>query len=614
VLLRLTIWIGLTAGFLDLGLVIVKSRFIEGDFYRLGSHFVWIIPAGVGVLVLLFGAALVLTAWLRRGAISLGVAVGLLSFVGFLELCARLPMHQWAALLLSGGFAVQLARRVGPRSLTFMPIVRRTAPLLVGTLLAIMLWSFGRLAWLEHRAAAALPAPPPAARNVLLIVWDTVRAANLTLQGYGRPTTTTLKQLANSGVRFDLAFATSPWTLPSHATLFTGRWPHELRVDWKVPMDETFPTLAEYLGRHGYDTAGFVANLEYCSSETGLGRGFAHYDDYPLSLWDSFSRYVAIGRRIYASPLVCMVSGLLGKHKHGTDHVALRAWEHAKSAAALDRAFLDWLTWQQSRGRPFFAFLNYADAHTPYEIPDRLVPGFGLRPESCKDVLTLTHWNTLDKTRLPIRNIQMATDVYDDCIFYLDRRLEILLQELGRRRVLDDTLVIVTSDHGEHLGDHRLFFHGCSLYRQLVQVPLVMVDPKGISAGRVVAEPVSLRDLPATVADLVGLSRDAPFPGRSLARFWGKRDGAESLPAKPLLMETGKPILLTNQGREPAAKGPMESLIAWGMHYVRTANGLEELYLLQSDPEERENVAGLLSAQETLVRFRHELSSLLRVR
>ena len=98
----------------------------------------------------------------------------------------------------------------------------------------------------------------------------------------------------------------------------------------------------------------------------------------------------------------------------------------------------------------------------------------------------------------------------------------------GRRGVLDDTLVIVTSDHGEHLGDHGLFFHGCSLYRQLVEVPLVIVDPKGVPAGRAVAEPVSLRDVPATVLDLLGLGRDAAFPGRSLARFWAP--GAEESP------------------------------------------------------------------------------------
>ena len=85
-------------------------------------------------------------------------------------------------------------------------------------------------------------------------------------------------------MRFDQAFATAPWTLPSHTSLFTGRWPHELTADWTVPLDGDYPTLAEYLAAHGYDTAGFVANLDYCGRETGLARGFAHYEDYPIEL------------------------------------------------------------------------------------------------------------------------------------------------------------------------------------------------------------------------------------------------------------------------------------------------------------------------------------------
>ena len=119
-------------------------------------------------------------------------------------------------------------------------------------------------------------------------------AQNLSLYGYGRPTTPNLEGLAARGVRFRHAFATSSWTLPSHASLFTGRWPHELSAGWKTPLDDTHPTLAERLASLGYDTAGFVANLDYCGRETGLSRGFAHYEDYPLSVREVFTRYVGL--------------------------------------------------------------------------------------------------------------------------------------------------------------------------------------------------------------------------------------------------------------------------------------------------------------------------------
>jgi arylsulfatase A-like enzyme len=177
--------------------------------------------------------------------------------------------------------------------------------------------------------------------------------------------------------------------------------------------------------------------------------------------------------------------------------------------------------------------------------------------------------------------------------------------------VLDNTVVIVTSDHGEHLGDHLLFFHGCSLYRQLVEVPLVIVDPKGMPAGLVVAEPVSLRDLPATVLDLLDLGGGAAFPGRSLARFRGLRDGVPPPAFEPLLMETEKPTLLTNQGREPAAKGRMKAMVAGGMHYIRSGDGSEELYALDLDPEEQEDAATRPDAQEVLQGFRGYLRSML---
>jgi arylsulfatase A-like enzyme len=185
---------------------------------------------------------------------------------------------------------------------------------------------------------------------------------------------------------------------------------------------------------------------------------------------------------------------------------------------------------------------------------------------------------------------------------------------LGRRGVLDDTVVIVTSDHGEHLGEHQLFFHGCSLYRQVIEVPLIVVGPKGVPMGRSVDEPVSLRDLPATVLDLLGLGRGGAFPGRSLARFWNLVEGERSPAFEPLLMETDRPTLLTNQGREPVSKGPMKAMIAGGMHYIRSGDGSEELYALNPDPEERINVAGFKDAQEVLQGFRGALQSMFRTR
>ncbi len=611
--LLLAAWIGLVAGFLDLGATVVKRHLID-EFYRLGDGFPWVIPAGVATLVLLPGAALALVARLRRGGVPLGFAAGLPAFVGFLDLSAMLPLALWSSLVLSAGLAAQAARLVGPRRRAFLRLVRLTTPPLAGAVFVLALATTGARAWSEHRAVAALPPPPPGARNVLLIVWDTVRARNLSLYGYGRPTTPNLERLAARGVRFEHAFATSSWTLPSHASLFTGRWAHELSTGWRTPLDDTDPTLAERLGSLGYDTAGFVANLDYCGSEAGLGRGFAHYEDYPLSVREAFTRYVGLGRRIDLISIAMAADILTGRRRGEARPSLPLSKEHAKGAADVDRAFLHWLSRQRTRGRPFFAFLNYNDAHSPYEVPDDPARGFGLRPSSWHDRIVMQQWNMLDKMKLPLRDVRMANDLYDDSIAHLDRRLGSLLDELGRRGVLDDTVVVVASDHGEHLGDHGLFFHGCSLYRQLVEVPLVIVDPKEIPAGRAVAEPVSLRDLPATIVGLLGLGRVAAFPGRSLARYWDVGEGESPPAVEPILMETDEPVLLANQGREPVAKGPMKAMVAGGMHYIRSGDGSEELYALGLDPDQVTNLAGYPDAREALQGFRGALRSMIRRR
>ncbi len=130
---------------------------------------------------------------------------------------------------------------------------------------------------------AGLPPPAFGARNVVLIVWDTVRTADLSAYGYSRNTTPNLARWARQGVRYDLALAPAPWTYPSHSCFFTGQWPFQLNSQWRFALDTAGPTLAEYLASQGYQTAGFSANTRCCNYESGLARGMAHFEDYPLT-------------------------------------------------------------------------------------------------------------------------------------------------------------------------------------------------------------------------------------------------------------------------------------------------------------------------------------------
>ena len=245
-------------------------------------------------------------------------------------------------------------------------------------------------------------------------------------------------------------------------------------------------------------------------------------------------------------------------------------------------------------------------------LPEGVDRHFGLRPESHADDLTLHRWWSLDKRRLPPRDVALARDAYDDCIAYLDAQLGRLFAELDRRGVLARTLVIVTADHGEHLGEHELFGHASSLYAAEVHVPLVIVGPAGVPAGRVVREPVSLRDLPATVVDLLGDSPKDPFPGTSLARCWDPA-AAGRPSAGPVLSEVDAPAKgPANGGRSPVFRGPMKSLTAGEMVYIRNGDGREELYDLATDPQETRDLAGSPAAEAVLEGFRDDLERLLR--
>ena len=216
--------------------------------------------------------------WPRRGGwlfTRVLCAIGLLPAL----LVAFPRIYALAWLVVALGVAAQLVPRLERDRAIFRRFVRVSFPAFFAIVVILGAWPWvgDRIDRLRERAR---PLPPPGSPNILLIVMDTVAAGHLSLHGYDRATSTTLVELAERGIQFDSARAASSWTLPSHATMFTGRWLHELSVGWLTPLDRTRPTLAEFLRDRGYATAGFVANTFYCATDSGLARGFTHYRDF----------------------------------------------------------------------------------------------------------------------------------------------------------------------------------------------------------------------------------------------------------------------------------------------------------------------------------------------
>ncbi|MGE0352460.1 MAG: sulfatase [Gemmatimonadales bacterium] len=569
-------WLALAFGLLEAGIRLIQQQAF-GKILLLGPHVLWMAPTVN--LVELGGLALVLVILGRRWPVLAGPKVGhpLLGTLAILPLLLLYtPLHDWVALLLSLGIALRASHLIAARQVPAGRVVRRSLPwmaaavLLAGPVIGGWRW------WSERRALAAVPPADASSPNLLLIIWDTVREQNLSAYGYHRPTTPRLERLAGDGVRFESAYATAPWTLPSHASMFTGRYPGEMSATLYQALDDTWPVLAGVLRDHGYATGGFVANMSYGTREHGLNRGFSHYEDFRITpgtvLWTS-----RIGRVVLEDGTVRRAIGLQEL-----------LWR--KPASVVTRDFLKWV--RGLEGRPFFAFLNYFDAHQPYLPPEP----FRSRFETAAPAGAFSRRVTAAFEDMTPAEIRWSESRYDGTIAAMDDQIGHLLAGLDSAGLRERTIVIVTSDHGEHFGDHDRISHGNSLYRQLIEVPLVVSYPAAIPAGQTVSTPVSLRDLAATALDLLGIVDSAPFPGRTLARFWSDE-------------QTPEPTTVVSEMPAAGGKGAW-SLVAWGYHFIHWWRMPPQLYQLAADPLEERNLADSAGAQPLMASFRALADSL----
>jgi arylsulfatase A-like enzyme len=432
-------------------------------------------------------------------------------------------------------------------------------------------------ALLAVAAAFACSRPPSrvveeAPPNVLVVLGDTVRQDAVGCYGAGAGRTPAIDALAASGVRFAQARASSSWTLPSVASAFTSRWPHEV-TDWgdlEQRLPDEAETVAELFQRAGYDTAGFVANV-LVNPDDGFAQGFSTF---------------------WVPPLDASM------------------WTDALTTA--DRA-AGWLATHQQH--PFFAYVHFVDPHSPYCPPARRprdrtapIPGdvnpsfFGRRP--LPDAATLAEWRSLYAEEVALVDQGLA------------RVLGALAPEVRRR-----TLVVFLADHGEDFMDHGFLGHGWSLYDELVKVPLVISGPD-LPAGRVVSEPVGLVDLLPTLTHLAGLERTPA------ARAWRGIDLSRAFRGEPLprertfLAETyryGPLRLAVMRGATKAiffnaapGEPPPVTDRLFGEARVRALLPREALFDLQRDPREQANLAADPAARSALLEARQAVFESLR--
>jgi arylsulfatase A-like enzyme len=553
----------------------------------LGPCNLWLAPIvstgfflGIGI----FWAASFLITGYQAVLLAARFSFLLLTIVNLLLMYPQI--HHLSVGLLSIGITAVGIRHLGKHQRWAEAAIRRTIPALGA---ATAVWGVGfpiGWQWQEARRFADLPPAAAGSPNIVLIVWDSVRAASLSTYGFQEDTSPHLSRLAEEGILFEMAVAPSSWTLPSHASFFTGIFPEELPTVWGKRLERRYRTLAEVLTQHGYATAGFVANQLFCSRIHGLDQGFIHYEDFtdPRVEW---LLSLQVGRRLVCSPRL-------------KDVLGLQTFWGRKPAGKVTEDFLRWL--DRRPQRPFFAFLNFFDAHQPYWAPPPYDERFGpvsLR-QSIRYDLKLRYATVVDPESLGPEQRRGEEYAYQGAIAYLDACLGRILDGLRARGLLENTVIIVTSDHGEHFGEHGLRDHGNSLYRALLHVPLVIRLPGGSFRGIRIRRPVSLCDLPATLLDLAGAA--GQLPGKSWVGLWTGR--AEQKEGNAAL--AGEPIFAALRPLISPLKGNFHmDAVVWDRYwYIRDHAGNEELFDWLRDRDERVNLVALSGFAPILERCR----------
>jgi arylsulfatase A-like enzyme len=416
--------------------------------------------------------------------------------------------------------------------------------------------------------------------NVLLIVLDTVRSDRFGSYGNKNGVTPEIDAIAERGLVFSHCYSNSSWTLPSHASMFTGLYPVGHRATQEtLKLAPGHPTLAEIFTRAGYQTFGASTN-PVVSINRGLGRGFEDFRE-------------------------------LFRDEHKINHEG--------DVHINNLAFQRFLA-ERDGERPFFAFFNYIEAHWPYSAPEAYrhrftEDRFGVFAANKASRLVIDgHY--MDKPYTD-ETFEILKALYDGEVSYLDFQVGELVRELTTYGLDDNTIVVVTSDHGEHFGENGHLGHRFSVYNTLLSVPLIVVLPDGDYRGERREDVVQLLDLFPSLIDRCGVRYKGRVDGRNLFA----EGGEHAVPAYAeyyyprLSFSLMKTRLTTAQAR---GDNPIEKFRAY-MRRMRTvqdgnmkliwgSDGRHELYDLAADPGELTNLLAAEPGHPLLAQWEDLLS------
>lgn len=586
--LKTSLVLGVGIGFVEalqqIALVRIEGSSL-GGLRPVGLEILWVAPVFDSLFFLLVGTVVSTVSYLLQvdcwnGLVRLFLTAGWAVFL----LPAHI-FHPWSALLLATGLGLVCGRWVCRRRGDCFRTSNRLSSI------AILLTCFAFLGIeVGKRVApsfenARLPNAPRNAPNVLLIVIDTLRADHLAYLGYQRATSPNIDRISQQGITFENAFSTSSWTVPSHCSLLNGLLPSQHGAH-RSPCSGPQPRLPEILSGMGYRTGGFTGNTLMFTRRQGFQRGFQEFQDYFHSPLDMALRTV-IGSRFESFVL----------RRLGVRQIPAR-----KTAPDVNRSFLSWVDRDQQR--PFFAMLNFFDAHDPFLPPAPYDSAFSpsLRLPGKINTFFLRYNPDLTPAEL-----QGEIDGYDGAVRYVDHEMGRLFEELASRNLLANTLIVITSDHGESFGEHGLLHHGGSLYLEQTRVPLLFCLPGKLAAGRRIRVPVSIASIPSTILELAGGSNQL-LPGPSLGPLlWGSAENGDYFAVSELAQ-----MPEAVHRRNPNFTGRMESIITGDWHLILHQRGGAELYRWTSDSAEAQNLAHSEQSRQVFLQLSDKLDRITR--
>lgn len=501
---------------------------------------------------------------------TLALAISLMASASFAHGMHQAVPGRWLAFALlatSGGVLAIAVSLLVQRS--------RNAAVVLSLLVASI---FGGTVWAWNHSVSGkqitAPAVAPESPHVVLIVLDTLRRDHLGCYGSTAGLTPTLDALAAESTVYEQAYATAPWTVPSHASLFTGHYvkSHGCDSSEHLWLDDQWLTLPEMLQQEQYQTASLVANVTL--ELANFRQGFDHHVYLRPPRAQGELRLTSTLKRMgWPSRWVDKGSG--------------------EAVVELD----EWLSEARDPARPLFLFVNMMEPHQPYQPPQperssRLPEGCGLR-EAARlgaDEFDGTVWHA--RRVEPGRKADIARALYEGEVAYQDRILGNLLDLLRSRLDLDRTLLIVTSDHGENLGEGRRWGHLFAINDHLIHVPLLIRYPSSFPAGRRVSGYCQLVDIVPTVFDVLG--RPSPvddLPGSTLVpeRFVAQPAAfAEWSPQHFSLRTIAE--TLGAQGFSDRYNARLRTVVTDEYQYVWSSDGRHRLYHTLTDPEQKLNL------------------------